>query len=291
MVSGSRSAGSPMPSRNRSVRALRNSSSPPASRAAAMRSTCAAAAPPPSSRLMPTAPAAVTARTVAATSGAPDSTSAVTGSATAAAIRPTAPASSSSGSRSPSGRPRLQATAPLVVATATAPARSTMRAEAASQALGRTRTGPAVCRRRNSAASVMPASDHRPPTIPGGFRPSGVPPGPPVPLDQPVGLVRSPRPGLVRRDPLGVVGPVLDDRVDDPPALQDLVRADEQRRVADQRVQQQPLVRLRRLLGERLPVRELHRGGPDPEAVSRHLGPEPQRDPLVRLDPQHQRVR
>ena len=96
------------------------------------------------------------ARTVAATSGAPDSTSAVTGTATAAAIRPTAPASSSSGSRSPSGTPRLQATAPLVVATAAAPARSTRRADATSQALGRTST-PWACSWRNSSARVMPA--------------------------------------------------------------------------------------------------------------------------------------
>ena len=106
----------------------------------------------------PTAPAASTARTVAATSAGvvpyPDSMSAVTGSDTAAATRPTRPTAASRPRASPSGAPRLQATPALVVAIARAPAAATMRALAASQALTRTTGEPAVCRERKSMARV-----------------------------------------------------------------------------------------------------------------------------------------
>lgn len=90
----------------------------------------------------PTAPAARTARIVAATSEGsgpyPLSTSAVTGTSTAATIRRTASAISVRVSPSPSGRPRLHATPPLVVATASAPADTIITALAASQAFGMT---------------------------------------------------------------------------------------------------------------------------------------------------------
>lgn len=69
----------------------------------------------------------VTARTVAASSSEvepyPASMSAVTGTSTAAPMRATRSTARSRGRRCPSGAPRLQATPPLVVARARAPAR------------------------------------------------------------------------------------------------------------------------------------------------------------------------
>ncbi len=109
-----------------------------------------------SSRLIPTAPASSTARTVAATSSAepspyPLSTSAVTGTVTARTTRRITPTISSRSTCSPSALPSVQDTAALVVAIAWAPASSITRALAASQALGRT-SGLSSCSRRNRAA-------------------------------------------------------------------------------------------------------------------------------------------
>ena len=67
--------------------------------------------------------------------------------------------------------------------------------------------------------------------------------------------------------------PVLEDRVDDRPLRVDLVVAGEQRRVAAHRVEDQPLVGLRRLRHERAAVEELHVHGPDPHASSRGSSP------------------
>src|SRR4051794_16034433 len=83
--------------------------------------------------------------------------SAVTGTPTAATTRVTRPTAASRESRSPSAAPRLQATPALVVATARAPARSTIRALAASQALGSTRTAPECSARNSSVMAVTPA--------------------------------------------------------------------------------------------------------------------------------------
>ena len=54
-------------------------------------------------------------------------------------------------------------------------------------------------------------------------------------------------------------GPELLERVDHPPGRLDLLAAREQRRVAEQHVEDQPLVGLGRGLGERLAVEEVHR--------------------------------
>ena len=64
----------------------------------------------------------------------------------------------------------------------------------------------------------------------------------------------------------------------------------EQRRVAEQHVQDQPLVGLGRGLGERLAVGEVHRDVADLHRGARHLRAEPHRDALVRLHPDDQRV-
>ena len=79
--------------------------------------------------------------------------------------------------------------------------------------------------------------------------------------------------------------PELLERVDDPPGQLDLLVVGEQRLVAEQHVEQQPLVGLGRGLGEGFAVQEvhghvadLHRATPAPS------GAEAQRDALVGLD-------
>src|SRR6202023_2788772 len=57
---------------------------------------------------------------------------------------------------------------------------------------------------------------------------------------------------------LGVRGPEILHRIEDPPAQLDLLLPGEQRRVADQHVEQQPLVGLGTGLGERLAVGGVH---------------------------------
>ena len=69
-----------------------------------------------------------------------------------------------------------------------------------------------------------------------------------------------------------------------------LALAGEERRVAQQDVQDQSLVGLRRGLGEGVPVAEVHRDVADLHGGARHLGAEPHRDALVRLDPHDQGV-
>ncbi len=81
------------------------------------------------------------------------------------------------------------------------------------------------------------------------------------------------------------------DRVDDAPALLDLLVAGEQRRVAEQHVEQQPLVGLGAGLGERLAVLEVHRDVADLHRRAGHLGAEAQRHALVGLDPHDELVR
>src|SRR4051794_16178127 len=73
-------------------------------------------------------------------------------------------------------------------------------------------------------------------------------------------------------------------RVDDPPGPAHLVGADEQRVVADQRVEDDPLVGVRGVPPEVL-VREVHRRLPHAERVSRDLGAEAEAEAFVRLHP------
>src|SRR5215470_5623567 len=115
------------------------------------------------------------------------------------------------------------------------------------------------------------------------------PPCPGIPGHQRVRTGRAGGPGrvLVR---LAVLGPVLLDRVEHLPGQLDLLVPGEQRGVADEHVQQQPLVRLRAVLGERLAVGEVHVHVPDLHRRAGDLGAEPDRHALVRLHPDHHRV-
>jgi hypothetical protein len=72
-------------------------------------------------------------------------------------------------------------------------------------------------------------------------------------------------------------------RVDHPPALLDLGGVREQRAVADQHVEHEPLVRLRAGLGERLAVLEVHRDVADLHRGAGHLRAELEHHALVRL--------
>src|SRR4051794_3459832 len=75
--------------------------------------------------------------------------------------------------------------------------------------------------------------------------------------EQLVRLRRALRAGRVLGDALAALRPRADDRVDDPPLRLDLVVAGEERGVAAHGVEDQPLVRLRRLRQERRAVEEL----------------------------------
>ena len=105
----------------------------------------------PSSMLMPAAPmpmsAPATSHTARALSSKPRSMSTLTGTEATRQMRAQAAISSFAGMRSPSAYPSDQAMPALVVPMAFAPARSTMRALAASQAFTRTSgAGPAWSR-------------------------------------------------------------------------------------------------------------------------------------------------
>ena len=110
------------------------------------------------------------------------------------------------------------------------------------------------------------------------------PPRPPVPVEELVGARRPPRAGGVVRERRTVALPGRDDRVDEQPLLLDLVGAREQRRVAEHRVEDQPLVRLRHAGAERAAVEEVHVHGADRHPLARHLRADRERDPLVGLD-------
>src|SRR5690606_154641 len=71
------------------------------------------------------------------------------------------------------------------------------------------------------------------------------------------------------------LGPELLDRVEDAPRQLHLLLVGEQRRVADEHVQDQPLVRLGTGLGEGLAVAEVHADVAHLHAGARHLGAEP----------------
>ncbi len=93
-----------------------------------------------------------------------------------------------------------------------------------------------------------------------------------------------------RRSGLPLLRPVLEDRVEDLPGQLDLLVPREQRRVAEQHVEDQPLVGLGARLGERAAVGEVHVDVADLHRGAGHLGAEPHRHALVGLDPDHQRV-
>ena len=75
-----------------------------------------------------------------------------------------------------------------------------------------------------------------------------------------------------------------------PIPAQDPIGALAQRRIADEDVQQQPLVGFGAAHGERLAVGEVHVHVPDLHRRAGNLGAEADRDPLVGLHPDHYRV-
>src|SRR5207302_8188779 len=119
----------------------------------------------------------------------------------------------------------------------------------------------------------------------------GPAPGPAIALDERLGLGRSPRPRGVRRELGDALAPRGEDRVDERPLLLDLVATREERRVAAQRVEDERLVRIRRVEHERRAVDEVHVDRPDTQPLHRDLRPEGEADALIRLDAQHELVR
>ncbi len=117
------------------------------------------------------------------------------------------------------------------------------------------------------------------------------PPGAVVAVDQLVRRARPPGAALVVREARPVALPGADDRVDELPLLLDLVLAREQRRVAEHRVEDQPLVRLGQPGAEGAAVEEVHVHGADRHPGPGHLGADRERDALVRLHVDQQHVR
>src|SRR5438270_9748349 len=102
---------------------------------------------------------------------------------------------------------------------------------------------------------------------------SGSTPLPSVGFDEAVGFLRPPRAGVVPGDGYLVAGEGRQDGVDDGPCLLDLVAAYEQGGVADERVEQEALISLRRLFQEGSAVEEVHRDRAHPECLAGDLGP------------------
>src|SRR4051812_4599406 len=125
------------------------------------------------------------------------------------------------------------------------------------------RTDAGACGSRTAPLATL-GGEH----VLGGARP---------PLAGPVGVRRGARPVLLQR-------------VDDRPGGLDLGVAGEEGRIAQQHVEQQPLVGLRAGLGELLAVEEVHRDVADLHHAAGHLGAELQRHALVGLDADHQLV-
>src|SRR5690625_5224842 len=116
-----------------------------------------------------------------------------------------------------------------------------------------------------------------------GLRSSGSAPRTSVARQHLVGRRRSPgtRGVLVG---FTVCGPEVDYRVEDLPCVLDLFVPGEQRRITEQDVEDEPLVRLRARLDERATVREVHVDVADLHGRPRDLRPEPQSDALIGLD-------
>src|SRR5581483_7268631 len=111
--------------------------------------------------------------------------------------------------------------------------------------------------------------------------------------DHVVRLLGTPAPRLVVGQRVAcrrALAPAVEDGRAEAPGLVDLVDAGEEGGVAEHAVEQQPLVRLRRLGEEGAAVEEVHADAADAQRLARHLGAEAQGDALVGLDAQHQEV-
>src|SRR5215469_687118 len=126
------------------------------------------------------------------------------------------------------------------------------------------------------------------PPVPGRSE-SQPPPCPSIPGHERLRAWRPGRPGRILFR-LAMLGPEVLDGVEHLPRQLDLPVPWEQRRVADEHVEQQPLVRFGAVLGERLAVGEVHVHVPDLHRGAGDLGTEPDRHALVRLHPDHHRV-
>src|SRR5215216_3666303 len=154
-------------------------------------------------------------------------------------------------------------------------------------------------RSRASSRSICP-TDIAPP--PGADRGSPItgslpqcacsrsPPPSPVACQECLGLFGAPGARRVEGDLLAA-GPGSQHGVQDLPRPFGLVRADEERRVAEHEVEEEPLVSIRDLLQESGSVQQVHVHGANPKAPARDLRPYPHRDPLLGLDAHHQDVR
>ena len=107
-------------------------------------------------------------------------------------------------------------------------------------------------------------------------------------------IVRSHRPPGARRIKFPVreclAFPAFADRIHDLPRGFHFVAADEQRRVAHDGFEQQPLVRLRRVRAELGIVAEVHPHRAHGEARAGDFAVEPQGNSLVRLEANRQRI-
>ena len=117
------------------------------------------------------------------------------------------------------------------------------------------------------------------------------PPRAAVAVEQVVGRRRPPGPRRVVREGRAVPLPAGDDGVHDRPLLLDLVRAREQRCVAEHRVEDQPLVGLRQAVTEGAPVQEVHMHRPDGHALPWHLGADCEGQTLIGLHVDQEHVR
>src|SRR5215472_16926393 len=115
------------------------------------------------------------------------------------------------------------------------------------------------------------------------------PPCPSIPGHQRLRAWRPGRSGRILLR-LAMLGPELLDRVEHLPGQLDLPVPGEQRRVADEHVEQQSFVGFWAVLGERLAVGEVHVHVPDLHGGAGDLGAEPDRHALVRLHPDHEGV-
>src|SRR5438045_3984272 len=97
------------------------------------------------------------------------------------------------------------------------------------------------------------------------------PPGSTVPLDQRLCLRRSPRSRGVRRQLRRSLVPCGQDRIDECPLLLDLVTARKERGITAEGIEDERLVRVRRVEHERGAVNEVHVHGADAQSLHRHL--------------------